>query len=215
MATEPVPKPSRRRRWFQFSLRFLFVAVTVVCVLIGMEARKYQRQKSALDELLARGATVRYDYEIDDRGYLRRAPDANRPSAPRWMQRAFGEHYFYQVIGVGLFGKHWNDADTQLLIDLPWLRGLSFHDTTVTDKGFQNVSRCACLEQVTLVGRHPLVTDASILQMRQLRKLKFVDLSGSRATERGLRELHRKCNCEIWHAELGINWKKQKEKEPD
>ena len=43
------PNPSKpRRRWFQYSLRTLFVLVTVLCVWLGVTVERARKQREAV-----------------------------------------------------------------------------------------------------------------------------------------------------------------------
>ena len=46
----------RRRRWFRFSLRTMFVVVTALCCWLGWESSVVRKRQQALQELQADGA---------------------------------------------------------------------------------------------------------------------------------------------------------------
>src|SRR5689334_19696866 len=53
-----------RRRWLRYSLRTLFVLVTLLCVWLGLWANRAERQKRAVAWFKAHGGEVHYDYEF-------------------------------------------------------------------------------------------------------------------------------------------------------
>ena len=54
--TTDQPKP--RRRWLQFSLRTLFVVVTVFCVWMGLVTKAARDQRQAVELCYVRGLTM-------------------------------------------------------------------------------------------------------------------------------------------------------------
>jgi hypothetical protein len=59
MQTEPskAEPPKRKRRWYQFSLRTLFLVVTAVGVWLGWEAHVVRERKAALEEIQRAGGS--------------------------------------------------------------------------------------------------------------------------------------------------------------
>lgn len=62
VAGDEKPK-KRRRRWFQFSLRFLLIAVLVVGVLLGVRTRRIQRHEQAIVAIESLGGSVSVEYD--------------------------------------------------------------------------------------------------------------------------------------------------------
>ena len=65
-----MPKP-RRRRWLQYTLRSLFMVMTLACVgmsWLGIKMRAARRQREAVTAIQKLGGWVRYDYEVDWEG---------------------------------------------------------------------------------------------------------------------------------------------------
>ena len=57
------PNPSKpRRRWFQFSLRTLFVLLTVLCVLLAVTVERARKQWEAVAAIRELRGEVRYEY---------------------------------------------------------------------------------------------------------------------------------------------------------
>ena len=103
--------PAKRRRWFRFSLRLLFVVMTVLCIWLGIQVNAARRQKEAVAAILRAGGEVNYDYQM--------MPDpivpamggfsisffsmfyADRnvsPPGPTWLRNQFGDEYFRTAV---------------------------------------------------------------------------------------------------------------------
>ena len=50
--------PAPKRRWFRFSLRTLFVVVTVLCLWLGWNVHQVQQRKEWLEYIQANGAAI-------------------------------------------------------------------------------------------------------------------------------------------------------------
>ncbi len=102
MQTEPskADPPKRKRRWLQFSLRSLLLAVLIVA--IGMAAwivpikNRAQRQKEAVDAILKGGGFVVYDYQE----YGERIHEDAKPPGPDWLRKLLGDDVFTNVIAA-------------------------------------------------------------------------------------------------------------------
>ena len=57
-------KPARsRRRWLRFSLRTLFIVVTLLCVWLGIQVNAARRQREAVTAILNIGGKFSFDYQ--------------------------------------------------------------------------------------------------------------------------------------------------------
>ena len=132
MTTEP-DKPKPRRRWLQFSLRTLFVLLTVACVcfgLLGRWAYRANEQKRALEWVSEMGGWVRYHHNIADRDALG-SRKMLKPLGPRWLVQLLGPDYFQEVYSVDLKGTLVRDLTP--LTKLTSLETLHLYDTQVSD----------------------------------------------------------------------------------
>ena len=98
------PDPSKpRRRWCQFSLRSLFVFVTVCSLVLGWV---YWKLKPGLDQYRAVTAIVRlggkvvFDYEYDESDPAN-GGDGERPGHP-WLKMVLPPEAFGRVVKVDL-----------------------------------------------------------------------------------------------------------------
>lgn len=82
---------------FRFTLRSLFIVLTILGVWLGATLREAAKQKRVLDELRAQGAEVAYEYENH-----RVTPGGTFPTEPPlpWLRGVFGEEWGLRVLGV-------------------------------------------------------------------------------------------------------------------
>ena len=126
MATEPNKPKKRRRRWWQYSLRTLFVLLTVFGVWLAWVVHRASEQRKAVEWVENMGGVVRYDYEFDDEGHL---IDDGKSPGPKWLVELVGVDYFQEVIGVDLPYTQVNDLTP--LVGLKSLRHLGLYNTPV------------------------------------------------------------------------------------
>src|SRR5258708_40790 len=58
------PKP--RRRWFSFSLRTMFIIVTLIAATFGVRVNQVQRERNAVEAIRSLGGFVLYDDDGTD-----------------------------------------------------------------------------------------------------------------------------------------------------
>ena len=63
-------QPKRKRRFFSYSLRGLFIVVTILCVALGYWSHRANRQQAVVKWVKENGGAVYYDYELDEEGRL-------------------------------------------------------------------------------------------------------------------------------------------------
>ena len=54
-----------KRRWFQFSVRFLLLLTAAVAVWLGFTMKRVRDKEEAVRAIHDLGGTVRYDYQYD------------------------------------------------------------------------------------------------------------------------------------------------------
>jgi Leucine-rich repeat (LRR) protein len=191
--------PRSKRRWLQFSLRTIFVLMTVLGLWLGITAHRARRQKEAVEAILALGGHVTYGYEVDELGLPRwefdqqgrpQIPDG--PPVPKWLRRAFGDDYFVDVVDVALGGPDLTDADLVHLGKLPHLRRLLVDGRQLTGDGLHYLSGLTRLETLRVWPTN----DAGSEHLKGLTSLKVLDFSGSEITDAGLERLSRLTNLE-------------------
>ena len=89
-----------RRRWLQFSLRTLFVLLTVLCVFcawLKVTVERARKQREAVSALKTAGAIVHYDFDYDRFGKRIAQPKA---PGPAWARKFLGDDFFASVFRV-------------------------------------------------------------------------------------------------------------------
>jgi len=182
MTTEP-PK----RRWFQFRLRTLLIAILVLSLplswfAVRMEKARRQREK--------REAIERLGGEIHFAG-------------GRWdtttvkFNTEFGHDEASCVAGLPhlvLFLDHTNTTDAGLehlkgLDNIVWV---SLNHTHISDAGLRHIGELTNLESLCLDGTR--VTDAGLKFLVGLSDLSFLTLDNTQVTDAGLEHLHSMSN---------------------
>lgn len=186
---EEAPK---RRRWFQFRLRTLLIAILVLSLpLSWLAARsdKVERKKGAVDSIVnAWGAST---YEIP------------RPSAPAWARDLFGDDFFIDVIevrsGSGVFGTgkcEFGDDEAAYLKELSKLLWLHLDGTQVTDTGLEHLKGLVNLRTVSFSDTQ--VSDTGLEHLRGMVNLQQLFLDGTQVTDKGIKMLQESLpNCWI------------------
>jgi hypothetical protein len=124
----PVPT---RRRWYQFSLRTLAIAVVVISVALGLFAVRLQRarkQAAAVARIQKAGGSVNHDFEVkrDTDGSWLAVEGASSP-IPAALLRWLGRDFFHDVLVADLLDvSEPSAADVRgavrAVADLPRLR---------------------------------------------------------------------------------------------
>jgi hypothetical protein len=101
LAESPSTAPKPRRRWWQFSLRTLMVAMLVLGVLFGLFAirlERARRQAAAVATIRSVGGEVFYDYEKR----LIARDHAVPSKVPKRLLDWVGPDFFHEVVEVAL-----------------------------------------------------------------------------------------------------------------
>ena len=130
-----------RTRW-QYSLRTLLIVMVVVgfgAGYLGLRMRRARQQEQIVEKILAIHGTVLYHYQLNDQGKF----DARlKPTAPLWLRRSLGSHFFDRPASVTISGYHITDADLLPLEKLPSLENIYLIDTDeVTQRGYDRLQQ--------------------------------------------------------------------------
>ena len=199
-----VPRAIRRlapsRRWFQFSLRTLLLAVTAVCLVLGFVSKpivEARREQPVIDALRGVGAdvgtqTARFPGAFAVRLVLgewvcRRADYVvltGRPIGDEDLRHVASLRHVRSLY-LGQTGL--GDAGLAHLRELDELWGLDLGQTEVTDAGLKNLSGLDSLLWLNLAETG--IGDAGLAHLRDLDELSQLDLRGTQVTDAGLEHL--------------------------
>jgi hypothetical protein len=196
-------EPRRRLRWYQFSLRTLLIAVTLIacaCSWFTVQIQRADQQYDAAEILSHFGYSVEYDYE-----YPREWGQTKSPPAPEWILNLVGEDFIYNVHAVGEYPNYsfirppnethppvMTDADMEVFQHLPRLRILRLQNNLgdsaqLTDDGIFNLESLKLLETLDLSGT--AITDAGLAHIEGLEELRTLRLADTKITDLGLGHL--------------------------
>ena len=155
-----VAKPNRR--WYQFSLKAVFVGMTLLSLGLGVWLKciePAERQRAMARRVEQLGGYVRYaDAPPDERWPL--------PTLRQWLPR----DYF--------------DPLTEINLDATKAKGTKAKIPRATDDDLADLHRFSHLQELWLNGTD--VTDATVKQLNGLRELRVVNLRGTKVTDEGL-----------------------------
>ncbi|MCE9548502.1 MAG: hypothetical protein K8T25_23755 [Planctomycetia bacterium] len=163
--TDPSPKP--KRRWFQFSLRTLFLVTTldaILFALLGWWSYKARQQREAVAALEKVGGTVSYNYSLPWTSGMK--------DPPRWpvqLVHRVGVDYFARVESLRTSGKQVTDANLVHVARLKSLQLLLLDHTQVTDAGLKHLKNLTTLQDLMFIDNH--VTDAGMENLHDLTSL--------------------------------------------
>jgi hypothetical protein len=191
MHTEP-PKaepPKRKRRWSQFSLRTLLVALTGFCVVGGWFGARIERareQRAAIDDLRTVVGWTAYEYQVGEDGQL---VNNATLSTPPLLLRALGADFFSDVTSAAAN----NDRGAAILPRFDRLRFARL-ELFVTDAGLERIKAMNLLEQLDLSSSK--VTDFGLRYVADLKSVKRLVLPPA-VTDAGMNHLARLSSLEV------------------
>lgn len=90
-----------RRRYLTFSLRTVFVLLTIGCVWLAWKCEQARTQREAVKAIEALGGRVRYGWELTrSPGNYAFGLGKAKPPGPAWLSRIVGEEFFQKVHAV-------------------------------------------------------------------------------------------------------------------
>jgi len=188
-------KDKRKRRWFQFSLRMLFVVIAVLAVLFGWfgnRMRYVKKQRRAVEVIRNTGMRVLYDYQKGHRFRETKGFDTAEPRGPASYRKLLGDDFFSNVVwvwrdpfnGIGL-----SDGEMVHIRELSRLEALYLNRCEITDSGLEHVKKLNRLEELSLRGTQ--VTDTGLEYLNGLTNLQMLYLDGTQVTDAGLEHLEK------------------------
>ncbi len=187
-ADKPSALPLPRRRWYQFSLRAMFVWVAAMGVGLGLLLNyvlPVQRQRAAVNMIARFGVNPHYA-----------DPPSDESRLTTWLRNWLPRDYFDAVVAIDLSFASVTDADLQSLSGLTQLQTLYLFDTQVSDAGLKHLSGLTQLRKLNLDAT--LVTNAGLTHLRGLKQLRNLSLGNIRVGKAGVAELQQALpNCVI------------------
>jgi len=208
--------PRRRSLWPRYSLRTLFVLITVVCVVLGLWMHRVVRQRTAVRRFYELTANRPSDHgeQLVTMGYRYRGDTHSKPIVEEWLhplRDLIGEEAFGEITLVQLINTPATNDDLRFLADVPTVEEVALHGTQVTDEGLRHLQACPHLRSLGLNGTsitdqglaylpalseldslsldYTKVTDAGLVHLEKLPKLKELWLHGTAVTDAGYRRL--------------------------
>lgn len=182
-------KPNRR--WFQYRLRTLLIAIAVCGVAFRVLAEPVfnaHRQARAVDAIQASGGHV----------YWCQGSPIFPDWVPGWSMSICGCGERYSQIWISHIYLSLNAGDAQLgpVADCPNLKVLVMKKSHVTDAGLAQLRN---LRQLAIISaQETQITDAGLAELQSLPGLKRLDLSGTRVTRKGIEKFrHARPDCQV------------------
>ena len=174
-----VAKPNRR--WYQFSLKALLVAFTLLALMLGVVmafTAKGRRQIAVVERVRGLGGRVNYI------GYEWAAPELKNIPPPPGMLLPDQSYYARQV-------RKWLGRD-----HVDPVVGVRLTGETISDDDLGQLTYLTELESLDLFGSN--VSDAGIVHIKKLSRLKYLRLSYTEVTDEGMAEIRKALpNCRI------------------
>ena len=181
----------RPSHWKRFSLRSLFVLMTLCCLVFGAWAayvNPYRLQANSL-------AVVNRL-----QGNAAQSP-ARGPGWHRWLITTFlGDNAFVRVTEVDLANRKVDDDALRSLAGLVYLQKLTLDYTPISDNGIAALRSMRDLQHLSL--RYTKVSDYAAGHLSESPNLKTIFLTGTKLSDAAVNDLAKHGNV----AELYIRW---------
>lgn len=198
---DPIPK----RRWFQFSLKSLWVLITVLCGILGafwhFVIAPAERQRLAVQTVEGLGGQIHRGSPYDDfwivgqlrrvlpRDYIDSAGGVFLDNSPAQDQDVARLRGLNQLNSIYIRGTRLTDASAPHLRSLRQLVILDLSGTQITDAGF--VELCDLPNMVSLFLDDTEVSDAGLNHLPEQSALQNLSLRNTPVTDAGLVHLSR------------------------
>ena len=160
-------------RWYQYSLRSLFIFVTLVCIAFGLYIGPKNRRHQAVVAIEKAGGIVAY---------------ADAPGDEWWFKRTLRQYlprdWFDEVDRIHI--NNYEKADEHVFAALEQfneLKSLDLRNTRITDAGLIHLKGLTGLLLDLSVTQ---ITDAGLIHLKGLTGLQVLHLDGTQITDAGL-----------------------------
>ena len=188
---------SERRRWFQFRLHTLLIAVLVLSLPLSWFAlmlRRARTQKETVEVIRRLGGHVCYDWEIETQGNPFEPIPPRPHRVPAWLRNSLGDDFSDEVASVSFYGQPVQDTDLERLKVFKDLKILYLTESHITDSGLEYVAFLSKLERLELEST--CITDVGLQHINQLANLRILNLGSTKITDAGLKHLEVMTNLE-------------------
>jgi len=169
-----------KRRWYQYSLRSMFVLTTLVamaCSWYAYEMKQAAERRAMIEAIIEAGGGVKY-YDADN-SYT----DGEPPGWFSWLRKLHGDEHLGNAVTVYFY----NTIHLEHIEDLTSLESLWLGGTFVKDAEMVHLKGLANLEELWLY--YTDITDAGLVHLKDLTNLTCLRLSGTDIGNEGLRHL--------------------------
>jgi hypothetical protein len=208
METDSLPaaeNPHPKLRWFQYSLRSLFLLTLLVAIgksWLTVTMRNQRKEKAAAEAIEKAGGAVKTEPtwlgEVLRDGSLVRVTDVSFSGEPITDAILVPLEGLTQLRVLELGGTNITDAGLVHLRELSGLDTLGLGSTNVTDAGLVYLRRLSEIQVLWL--ENTKVTDAGLVHLQGLEQLQMLNLDGTKVTDQGIAKLQKALpNCKITH----------------
>jgi hypothetical protein len=213
-------QPTKKRRRRGLSLRVLMAAVLVIGGGLGWWSYRARVQREAIDEITAAGGKVLYDWQ--DPSELRIDPTRRKPPPwPKWLVKALGVDYLSTVVAVYSVDSNMRTSGDALMKIIPRLGQLrrlrispeyyrlSHFESDWSGGRYSDVANASLVHLRDLkwleeleIRDAPGVTDAGLVNLQGLSRLKSLSLETTKVQGSGLVNLAGLTRLETLHLAL-------------
>jgi hypothetical protein len=200
-------------KWPQFSLRTLFITVTLVSITLGWYIPRVQNERRAADAVRAAGGNVVYDWQIRPENCP--SDYQSDPPGPNLLRTLFGAHWFDSIAKVELNGDPLRSGKNRFelvaphLLRLGGLRELRLWMAKLDQDNFQAIGTLPQLE-VLSIGLRDELTPENTRELAKITSLQKLHLDKAHVSAQALRELARLPNlvelnisCDAYYPQTG------------
>ena len=165
-----------RPRKRSFSLKFLLVVITGVCIWLTVHADRARKQKQAVEAIVNYGGWAYYDYSYPTSQYDHTGnPDQESP-VPEFLLESLGVDFFHSVVTANfvvdstkgrLENPNGAPAPLDQLLNCPNIRTIYLKDRQVDDDGLRIVGKLKKLHTLYIWDGYD-ITDEGVSHLQNL-----------------------------------------------
>lgn len=189
-----------RRRWFQFSLRTLLLAMLVFGCGLGWLANKRMKSQQAWDAIKT-AQRQRGVLRFEEGNWIEKKLGIDLPSKASIIITCSRDLFesgdlarIPTLQDIQVFGTTVTDDDLRLLENLSELRSFNVHDSRITSQGLQYFRDLSKLEHLGVDFSD--VTDEGLATL-QLPRLRSLSIGSTSVTDAGVASLTKQANLEV------------------